>query len=175
MGVLDKFLDMMNLDNEDDFDDDDFYEDDDYYEEKAPKRKASKAAPEPDDEPVSRRSDSRARTSSKVTPMRQSRRAVGSAGLEVRVIRPTSVEDSRDIAETLLQNRTVVLNLEGLDLEIAQRIIDFTSGTCFALDGNLQKISQYIFLLTPSNVDISGDLTDILNGSFDVPSVRAGF
>ena len=51
--------------------------------------------------------------------------------MEVCVIKPTSVEDSREITETLLSGRTVILNLEGLDLEIAQRIIDFTSGATF--------------------------------------------
>ena len=70
--------------------------------------------------------------------------------------------------ETLLGGRTVILNLEGLDLEIAQRIIDFTSGAAFAISGNLQKISNYIFLVTPTNVDISGDLQDLLGTSFDV-------
>ena len=75
----------------------------------------------------------------------------------------------------MLGNRTVILNLEGLDLEIAQRIIDFTSGATFAINGNLQKISNYIFLVTPANVDISGDLQDLLNSSFDVPSIKARY
>ena len=74
-------------------------------------------------------------------------------------------------AETLLMNRTVVLNVEGLDVEIAQRIIDFTSGSCFAISGNLQKISNYIFIITPSTVDISGDFQDIMD-SFDLPGIQ---
>ena len=90
--------------------------------------------------------------------------------MEVCVIKPTTVEDAREITETLLANRTVVLNLEGLDVDIAQRIIDFTSGSCFAISGNLQKISHYIFIITPSSVDISGDFQEILSGSFDVPA-----
>ena len=45
---------------------------------------------------------------------------------------------------------------EGLDVEIAQRIIDFTSGSCYAIGGNLQKVSNYIFIVTPKSVDISG-------------------
>ena len=90
--------------------------------------------------------------------------------MEVCVIKPTSVEEAREITETLLANRTVVLNMEGLDVDIAQRIIDFTSGSCYAINGNLQKISHYIFIITPASVDISGDFQEILNGSFDVPS-----
>ena len=68
---------------------------------------------------------------------------------------------------------TVILNLEGIDVELAQRIIDFTSGACYSLGGSLQKVSSYIFVLGPSNVDITGDLQNILGGS--VPSVRAGY
>ena len=85
------------------------------------------------------------------------------------------MEKMKEITETLLGGRTVILNLEGLDLEIAQRIIDFTSGATFAINGNLQKISTYIFLVTPTNVDISGDLQDLLNSSFDVPSIKGRY
>ena len=155
MGVLDKFLSIMKLDDGDDeYDDDEFFDDDEYdddYEEK-PKRSLFH----------------------KVTPMRQPARR-SSVNMEVCVIKPTSVEDSREITETLLSGRTVILNLEGLDLEIAQRIIDFTSGATFAISGNLQKISNYIFLVTPTNVDISGDLQDLLNTSLDSSSMRTRF
>ena len=95
--------------------------------------------------------------------------------MEVCVIKPASVDDSREICETLLSGRTVILNLEGLDLEIAQRIIDFISGSAFAISGNLQKISNYIFLVTPTNVDISGDLQDLLGTSFDSSSMGSRF
>ena len=61
----------------------------------------------------------------------------------------------------------------GIDVELAQRIIDFTSGACYSLGGSLQKVSSYIFVLGPYNVDITGDLQNILGGS--APSVRAGY
>ena len=113
------------------------------------------------------------RTSSKITPMRNSRRSSQTVNMEVCVIKPTSMEDTREIADTLVDNSTVILNLEGIDVELAQRIIDFTSGACYSLGGSLQKVSSYIFFLGPSNVDITGDLQNILGGS--VPSVRAGY
>ena len=113
------------------------------------------------------------RTSSKITPMRNSRRSSQTVNMEVCVIKPTSMEDTREIADTLVDNSTVILNLEGIDVELAQRIIDFTSGACYSLGGSLQKVSSYIFVLGPSNVDITGDLQNILGGS--VPSVRAGY
>jgi len=173
MGVLDKFLDIMRLSDDDDeyYDGDDFF-DDEYeedYEEK-PKKKRSKNY---DDEDYEYEKPSKSSRSNKVTPMRQPARR--SSGMEVCVIKPSSVDDSREICETLLGNSTVILNLEGLDLEIAQRIIDFTSGATFSINGNLQKISNYIFLVTPTSVDISGDLQDLLTTSFDVPSVRTRF
>ena len=109
--------------------------------------------------------------SSKITPMRK--KNSGNGTMEVCVIKPSSMEDTREIADTLVDNSTVILNLEGIDVELAQRIIDFTSGACYSLGGSLQKVSSYIFVLGPYNVDITGDLQKILGGS--APSVRAGY
>ncbi|MBP3205720.1 MAG: cell division protein SepF [Blautia sp.] len=119
----------------------------------------------------------RSSAGSKITPMRQnsSRRssAAGAPNVEVCVIRPLSMENTREIADSLIEHSTVILNLEGIDVELAQRIIDFTSGACYSLNGTLQKVSSYIFVLGPSNVDITGDLQSILGGSS--PSVSAGY
>ena len=90
-------------------------------------------------------------------------------------MKPGAVDDSREITETLLGGRTVILNLEGMDLDVAQRIIDFISGATFAINGNLQTISNYIFLVTPTNVDLSGDLQDLLGGSMETASVRGRY
>lgn len=161
MSVMDKFLNAMKLNDEED---DGYYDDDFYDDEPEPLRK-----PGPMKDNASMEEEKTVRKSTpKVTPMRQTKKMPGT-GMEVCVIKPTTVEDAREITETLLANRTVVLNLEGLDVDIAQRIIDFTSGSCFAMSGNLQKISHYIFIITPASVDISGDFQDILSGSFDVP------
>ena len=169
MGVMDKFLNAMKLNGEDDELYDDYYDEDDEIDE-APRKKAVSSSADYDDE--EEKEKPRVRSVPKVvTPMKQPKKA-GANGMEVCVIKPTSVEDAREITETLLENRTVVLNLEGLDVDVAQRIIDFTSGSCFAISGNLQKISHYIFIITPSSVDISGDFQDILNGSFEVPSLN---
>ena len=204
MGVLDKFLDIMKLsDDDDDYENDDFFDDDDYeeddYDDRASKKSgllsrfnrgkdSSRDRDDYDDydddydERPARQTPSRASHpahqsggSSKVTPMRQPSSRRQAPNMEVCVIKPSSVEDAREITETLLSGRTVILNLEGLDLEVAQRIIDFTSGAPFAINGNLQKISNYIFLVTPTNVDISGDLQDLLGTSFDASSMRTRF
>lgn len=182
MGVFDKFLDIMKLndDYDDDFYDDEFY--DDEYEEERPHKPLfgglkKSSRDDYDDFDVEEGGNRFApANSSKVTPMRQpASRRNNNANMEVCVVKPTSVDDSREITETLLAGRTVILNLEGMDLEIAQRIIDFISGATFAISGNLQKISNYIFLVTPTNVDISGDLQDLLSGSMDQPTVRGRY
>ena len=171
MGLFDKFMDVMRLNSDDD--DDDFY-DDDYYddeEEEKPKKKLFHKHEEEDDdfdEPVVKEKPKAV----SITPMRSSRKQNGN--MAVCVIKPTSFEDAREITETLLMNRTVVLNVEGLDVEIAQRIIDFTSGSCYAINGNLQKISNYIFIITPESVDISGDFQEILD-SFSGSSIQTDF
>lgn len=169
MGVVDKLLNVMKLsDMEDEYDGEDYY-DDDYYDDDEPVENIKKA-------PVIHREDTyedekpAKKVSQKVTPIRSVKRAPG-PGMEVCVIKPTSVDDAREITETLLNNQTVVLNLENLDVEIAQRIIDFASGSTYAISGNLQKISNYIFIITPACVDISGDFQEIVSGTFNVPPI----
>ncbi|MGN0304797.1 MAG: cell division protein SepF [Lachnospiraceae bacterium] len=165
MSVMDNFLKIMKLNDEDN---DDYYEDDDYLDDEDPKESkisSIKGDSAYEDEKVKKNTP-------RVSPIRQQPRRLNGSGMEVCVIKPTSVEDAREITETLLANRTVVLNLEGIDVDIAQRIIDFTSGSCYAISGNLQKISHYIFIITPASVDISGDFQEILSGSFDVPSIH---
>ena len=180
MGVFDKFLDIMKL-NDDDYDDD-FYDDDEYYDdeeyEEKPRRsifgnKKSSKDDGYDDFDMNENDKFAPANSSKITPMRQPSSRRNSGNMEVCVVKPSSVDDSREITETLLAGRTVILNLEGIDVELAQRIIDFTSGSCYSLGGSLQKVSSYIFVLGPHNVDITGDLQNILGGS--APSVRAGY
>ena len=189
MGVLDKYLNAMKMNDDEGFDEDyldDEYDDYDEYEEERPKKRLlSKYEDEPDEvpartaapasatQPVQAVQKQKAKTTknSKISPMR----ARKGSGMEVCVIKPKSMEDAREITETLLEECTVVLNMEGLDLDVAQRIIDFASGSCYAIHGNLQKISNYIFIITPDSVDISGDFQEILTGAFDVPSFGTRF
>lgn len=159
MSVLDKFLDIMRLNPEDE--EDDFYDDDGFDEEEVPVIKKSVRRERKEVEYEEPRSAKREKSkSSKITPMRPVRKQGN--GMEVCAIKPTSIEDAREITETLLSDRTVILNVEGLDIGIAQRIIDFTAGSCFAINGNLQKISSYIFVISPPSVDLSGDFQNIL-------------
>lgn len=173
MGIFDKIIDTMHLGSEDDFDDYDDYDDD--FDDEPPRRGRIFKKKDKDfdydleDDLVSEASKVKpVKQSPRITPMRSRK---GSNGMEVCVFKPTQFDESREITDTLLSNCTVVLNFEGLDVEIAQRIIDFTCGSCYAIGGNLQKVSNYIFIVTPKSVDISGDFQDILAGAFDVPSI----
>ena len=168
MGFMDKLLDVMRL-NEDDyeFDNDDYEFEDDYEEEEVKEKKPSRK--ERKEEQQAKRSETnfdmserRQKNVNKITPITKNKKQ-GQQGMEVCVIKPNAIEDELEITETLLNGRTVVINVE-----IAQRIIDFTSGATFAMHGNLQKISNYIFLATPNGVDISGDIQNLMD-SFDLP------
>ena len=154
MSLLSKLMDTTRLGPEED--DEDYYLDDDFEEEPPRKglfsRKDSAEYEEEEEPPEKPRF--LGRSNPKVVPMRRS--------MEVTMIKPTSMEDSRDICDFLLAGKAVVLNMEGIHTEVAQRIIDFTSGATYSMNGNLQKISSYIFIATPDSVELSGDFQDIL-------------
>lgn len=173
MSVMDNFLKAIKLN---DGEDEDYYDSDEEYYDKG--ATAIKTAPIGKDDPSIEVPEEKLRrpaaAAKQVTPISAHKKSVSAAGMEVCVIKPTSFEDAREITETLLSNRTVVLNLEGLDVDIAQRVIDFTSGSCFAINGNLQKISRYIFIITPSSVDISGDFQEMISGTFDDSMLHEG-
>ena len=99
---------------------------------------------------------------SNVTAMRQAP-ARGASVMEVSMVKPNSMEDARDICDMLLSGRAVVINMEGVHVELAQRIIDFASGACYSIEGNLQKISSYIFIISPNNIELSGDFQNVIN------------
>ena len=92
------------------------------------------------------------------------------AQLKLVVMQPESFEDAREIANHLKNKKPVVINLEAVERAAAQRIVDFLSGAVYALDGNIQKVANGIFLIAPYNVGIMGDFSSELksNGIFDL-------
>jgi len=84
------------------------------------------------------------------------------AQLKLVVIQPETFEEARDIAIHLKSKKPVVMNLESVDRDVQRRIVDFLSGAVYALDGNIQKVSNGIFLIAPYNVGIMGDFKDEL-------------
>ena len=181
MGVFDNILSGMRINDNDDyydedeeFDDDDLdYDDDELDEdeeevEKTPifKSFGGKSRRESSESP------------SKISSIKQApavKKSVSrSSNMQLCVVKPTSFADSKEIVETLLEGKPVVLNMEGIDLGLAQRIIDVTSGACLAIDGALQKVTSYIFIITPPSVEISGDLAGLMD-SIDFSGLQTGF
>ena len=181
MNILGKFIDAVKVN--DDFDDEDFLDDlDDDFEDEKPKKRFFKKLDDDFDDDLDDISSSKnykkaqkqaaatkqpksakqaATTSNKITPMYNVKKKTTSS--EVCVIKPKQFDDATEIVDALLDNCTVILNLEGLDINLAQHIIDFTSGASYSIQGSIRKVSSYIFILTPEGVDITGDSQELLN------------
>lgn len=169
MSFLGKIMESMRLTDDDD--DDYFFdeEEDGYEEEKPPKRKFfSKKEEEYDDdyddyeEPEHPRSSrfSSPKQNPKVVSMKKPQ-------MQVEMLKPTTVEDAKAISDSLKAGKTVLINMEGIHTDLAQRIIDFTCGATYSMSGVMQKITNYIYVATPQSVELSGDfqVEDIINNS----------
>mgnify|MGYP003290063825 CR=1 FL=1 len=189
-------LKKFNIPDEEDFDDMDDY-DDEPVEKSAPKIKEKKES----SAPVMRRDkykstagfsaskdeaeedyyqspkketrpmkSERTQSSPRVVPMRSAMQKA----MEMYVMKPTRFEDSQDICDMLVNNCPTIMNLDGLDIVLAQRIMDFVAGAVYAMNAQIHQISGMIFIVTPMNVDISGDyLSYIEENGFEVPTLNA--
>lgn len=179
---MSKFMDFLRLtDPEEDFDDDLFDEedDDDYYE---PPKKKSRAKAEPAyeedddyDDYIPKRSKAKpTKVSSPSKLVSINSRNNNRGGNQVYVIKPQEFNEAQRVTDYLKEGRTIVINMEGIEVHAAQRIIDFIGGACYALDGSLQAISANIFIAAPHNIDVTGDLRDeILNDTTLSPELTA--
>ncbi|MBP3415592.1 MAG: cell division protein SepF [Clostridia bacterium] len=144
MGFLGKFKDLWNSTSAR-ADDDDYYDDyleDDYEEEEEAPVEYSR----PKRRPV---------TDDKVVSIH------ATAKLQVVIVKPERFEEVAEIADNLIEKRTVVLNLEQSQKDIARRIVDFLSGAAYAHDGQLKRIANNTYIITPFNVGLIG--TDVLD------------
>ena len=85
--------------------------------------------------------------------------------LKVVLVKPERFENAAEIADHLKDKRTVVINLESTNKDIARRLIDFLSGVAYAGEGKIKKIAANTYIITPYHVDIEGDLIDELESS----------
>ena len=85
--------------------------------------------------------------------------------LKVVLVKPERFENASEIADHLKDKRTVVLNLESTNKDIARRLIDFLSGVAYAGEGKIKKVSANTYIITPYHVDIEGDLIDELENN----------
>ena len=164
MSLFGRLMDSMRVNSDEE--DDEYFEEEEEYTEKPQKRLPSlirKRDEEEEEEESKPRLFSR-----KVAPVKKS------GSLEVALVKPSVFDDAKTIVDDLLYGKAVVLNMEGINTEVAQRIIDFTSGAPYSMNGKLQKISNYIFIITPESVSLSGEFQDLLNsaGTLDISGLN---
>ena len=78
--------------------------------------------------------------------------------VRVVILQPNSFEQSQEICEHLKEKKSIIVNLEFVDKDVARRIIDFVSGAVYGLDGNISKVSNSIFLIAPYNYEITNEV-----------------
>lgn len=149
MGIMNKFADFIKLGNDVDEDEYEDYEDDDYVEPEPEKDIEEKRMKQPEKKPE------------------VARRRINPSDTSVCVFKPKDFDEAREIVDELLSNKTVLMNFENVDITVSQRVLDVVTGACIAISGNLQKISNYIFIATPASVDVSGEFQGSLTGIFD--------
>lgn len=154
--IYDKVMNIMKMEG---------YQDDNTEEEKPYEDDYSTftGEPTPVEKPISRNFKSYNGGKSKVMNLQ------ASVQMEVVVLQPSSFEESQEICDNIKNKKPCIINFDSVDSRIAQRIMDFVSGSCYTLDGRLQKIADKIFLIAPQNVDILGDFKEELksNGFID--------
>ncbi len=151
MGIFDEFKRLAHPyedEEEDDFDDFDISPRPVERRERA-ERSTRSEIPAPEEE----------RRSNKVVNIR------AATQLQVVLVKPDKFEDASAIADHLREKRTVVLNLESTNKEIARRLLDFLSGVAYANEGKIKKVAISTYIITPYNVDILGDLIDELENN----------
>ncbi len=148
MGVFNKFRDLIGLEEYDE-DDEELYEEESY------------SSPSYYDKPSERRetvpSSSRYGTSN-VVPMSQNRtvKSITNA-FKLVVIEPQGFDDCSKLVDSLKSRKPIIVNLEKLDSDTARKIFDFLGGATYALNGNVQKVANNIFIFAPENVAISAE------------------
>ena len=158
MGIFNEFKRLAHPyedEDEDDYDDFDISprpverRDRDRYERPSRSSESSYSAPAPEED----------RRSNKVVNIR------AATQLQVVLVKPERFEDASSIADHLREKRTVVLNLESTNGEIARRLLDFLAGVSYANEGKIKKVAISTYIITPYNVDILGDLIDELENN----------
>ena len=160
MATFRKALEYLGLvDADDDYGDDDYYDDEYLDEEPVPvaagrgaRSHAVAHAPEPVGpvtvvRPVPREAPSDPTTSRPAV--------VRTLAAKVHVMEPEGFNDAQDVGDRLKGGQPVILNLQGVDRDLQRRLIDFSSGLCYALGGTMEKAADQVFLLTPSDVEVS--------------------
>ena len=152
MGLMDELKKIIHPYDDEDYD----YEDD--FEEPVKESSRSLFDDRKDDRREDRRSEDR---HNKVVNIH------ATTQLKVVLVKPERFENASEIADHLKEKRTVVLNLESTNKDVARRLIDFLSGVAYAQDGKIRRVASATYIITPFNVDLMGDqLDDMESGEF---------
>ncbi len=93
-----------------------------------------------------------------VSPQRQSVvRTVPTTSAKVHVVEPKGFNDAQEVGDQLKANQPVILNLQGVTRDLQRRLIDFSSGLAYAVGGSMSRVAEQVFLVTPSNVEVSAE------------------
>ncbi|WP_334071889.1 MULTISPECIES: cell division protein SepF [Paenibacillus] len=149
MGVMNRFMNFLGLQEE----------------EEVVERETLRGQDEPEYEPPSFEPRKNPRGTNVVSIHSQK-------NVKVILYEPRSYDEAQEIADHLRSHRSVVVNLQRVRNDQAMRIIDFLSGTIYALSGSISKIGGNIFLCTPDTVEIQGSITEILTEDFDYNKMR---
>jgi cell division inhibitor SepF len=79
------------------------------------------------------------------------------ASAKPHVVSPTSFNQAQEVADKFKASQPVIVNLQGAERDLARRLIDFSSGLCYGLGGHMEKVGHQVYLLTPTNVEVSAD------------------
>ena len=150
MGLMDELKKIIHPYDDEDYD----YEDD--FEEPVKESSRSLFDDRKDDRREDRRSEDR---HNKVVNIH------ATTQLKVVLVKPERFENAAEIADHLKEKRTVVLNLESTNKDVARRLIDFLSGVAYAGEGKIKKVAANTYIITPYSVDIMGDLIDELENN----------
>jgi cell division inhibitor SepF len=124
---------------------------------------ADYGAPEPPPAPAPPRAAAREEPSGMSAPRPSVVRTIGpTTAARVHVVEPQGFNDAQEVGDRLKANQPVILNLQGLPRELQRRLIDFSSGLAYAVAGSMQRVADQVFLLTPSNVEVSQEEKDRL-------------
>ena len=152
MGIYNKFLDFIGIEEAEEKQEGDLFEED-----VAPAKEAAAPAAAPrrrpliDPEPKKSAREPRLQGGGETVPM------PNVAAMKMIVYHPVSYEDAQNIIDNLKARKPVIVNMEELDVAAAQRILDFISGAIYAINGTIAKISRGIFVVAPNNYDVIGN------------------
>ncbi len=162
MGFMDELKKLTRPYSEEDEDDFDEYEEEEEV--------AAPAAPAPAPAPTNRRNAFSAENRSSAAPAAPKRTGNvvninNGSNMQVVLVKPDRFDTVSEIADHLRDKKSIVLNLESTNKDVARRLVDFLSGCAYSLDGKIKKVAISTYIITPYNVEVVGDLVEELENS----------